>query len=129
LQRSWMHGRLWLNDPDCLLVRSDRTSLTPDEVRTLATVIGLSGGMMLCSDDLERVAPERLRLISMLLPTLPRPATPADLMERDMPERFELAFDRPGDPLRVAALFNFEDEARDLTLPLPPGAWHGFELW
>ena len=50
-----MHGRLWANDPDCLLVRTDRTKLTLDETRTLASAIGLSGGMMLSSDDLDKV--------------------------------------------------------------------------
>jgi alpha-galactosidase len=125
LTRSWMHGRLWVNDPDCLLVRTDLTKLTLDEVRTLATAIGLSGGMMLSSDDLERVPPERVEIISMLLPVLPRSATPVDLMERDMPERHELA---EGDR-RVVGLFNFDDDAKDVVLPLADGRWHVFELW
>ena len=129
LNRSWMHGRLWANDPDCLLVRADRTKLTLDETRTLAAVIGLSGGMMLSSDDLDAVPPERLDLISMLLPVLPSSAVPLDLMDRDMPERYEIAFDRAYDPLRVVGLFNFADEARDLALELPAGQWHVFELW
>ncbi len=129
LTRSWMQGRLWVNDPDCLLVRTDRTKLTLDETRTLASVIGLSGGMMLSSDDLEKLPAERLDLMSMLLPPLPRSADPVDLMARDMPERYEIAFDREFDPLRVVGLFNFADETRDLVLPLPPGRWHAFELW
>ena len=110
-------------------MRTDRTKLTLDETRTLASAIGLSGGMMLSSDDLEKVPPERLELISMLLPPLPRSADPVDLMERDMPERYEIAFEREFDPLRVVGLFNFADETRDLVLPLPPGRWHAFELW
>lgn len=129
LNRSWMHGRLWANDPDCLLVRTDRTKITRDETRTLAAVIGLSGGMMLSSDDLDKVEPDRLELISMLLPVLPQSAVPVDLIERDMPERYEIAFDREFDPLRVVGLFNFADEVKDLTLTLPPGKWHVFELW
>jgi hypothetical protein len=124
-----MHGRLWANDPDCLLVRTDRTKLTLDETRTLASAIGLSGGMMLSSDDLEKVPADRIDLISMLLPPLPRSATPIDLMERDMPERYEIAFDRDGDRVRIVGLFNFADQTRDLTLTLPPGRWHALELW
>lgn len=129
LTRSWMHGRLWANDPDCVLVRADRTKLTLDEVRTLASVIGLSGGMMLSSDDLPLVPPERVELLSMLLPPLPRSARPLDIMERDLPESFESVFDRDVDPLRVVGLFNFDDDAKDLAHPLPPGRWHAFELW
>src|SRR2546422_1081578 len=30
MMRWWMHGRLWQNDPDCLVVRGSDTGLTPD---------------------------------------------------------------------------------------------------
>ena len=129
LTRSFMHGRLWANDPDCVLVREDRTKLTLDEVRTLASVIGLSAGMALVSDDLAKLAPERIDLLSMLIPTLPVSARPVDLLDRDMPERYELDLDTATGQLRLVGLFNFEDHARDLTLPLPGGRWDAFELW
>ena len=129
MTRGWMHQRLWANDPDCLIVRTDRTKLTLDETRTLATAIGLSGGMMLSSDDLDKVPMDRIDLISMLLPALPHAATPIDLIEHDLPERFESAFERDFDPVRLVALFNFEDDARDLALTLPTGRWNAFELW
>ena len=129
ITRSWMHNRLWANDPDCLLVRGDRTKMTLDETRTMATVIGLSGGMLLSSDDLDKLDPDRLDLLSLVLPPLPRSAVPADLMDRDMPERFEAVYDRDYDPVRLVGLFNFADETRDLVLDLPDGEWHVFELW
>src|SRR4030067_657255 len=68
ITRFWMHTRLWLSDPDCLLLRDSETALTPDEVRTLATVIALSGGMILDSDDVTRLPAERRRGLSRLLP-------------------------------------------------------------
>ncbi|MEX2225325.1 MAG: glycoside hydrolase family 36 protein [Dehalococcoidia bacterium] len=129
LNRTWMHGRLWANDPDCLLVRTDRTKLTIDETQTLASVIGLSAGMMLSSDDLDKLPPERLDLISMLLPVLPHAARALDLIERDMPERYEAVFERDFDHARINGVFNFGDDAQDLRLDLPDGRWHAFELW
>ncbi|HEY7802226.1 MAG TPA: glycoside hydrolase family 36 protein [Dehalococcoidia bacterium] len=129
LARSWMHGRLWANDPDCLLVRTDRTKLTLDETRTLASVIGLTAGMLLSSDDLERVPPERLEVISMLLPVLPRSAVPVDLMARDMPQHLELPLDADAGPSFINAMFNFDDDAGDIEAKLPPGRWHAVELW
>jgi hypothetical protein len=42
-------------------------------------------------------------------------------MDRDMPERFEAVVDRAFDPLRLVALFNFDDEAKDLEYVLPGG--------
>ena len=51
LARAWMHRRLWLNDPDCLMARRNDTRLSPDEARTLAIAIAATGGMLLFSDD------------------------------------------------------------------------------
>jgi len=50
--RSFMHRRLWLNDPDCLMLRLRKTKLTPDERAALAATIAASGGMLLISDDM-----------------------------------------------------------------------------
>jgi alpha-galactosidase len=51
LARAWMHRRLWLNDPDCLMARARDTQLSPAEARTLAIAIASTGGMLLFSDD------------------------------------------------------------------------------
>lgn len=50
--RSFMHRTLWLNDPDCVMLRTTETRLTPDQVRAWALAVGDSGGMVLASDDL-----------------------------------------------------------------------------
>jgi alpha-galactosidase len=52
LGRAFMHRNLWLNDPDCLMFRTSQTRLTPEQARTWAWAVGLSGGMALVSDDL-----------------------------------------------------------------------------
>ncbi|ADN01368.1 glycoside hydrolase family 36 protein [Spirochaeta thermophila] len=55
LYRSFMHRRFWLNDPDCLLLRKDRISLTEEERRTFALTAGALDGMLVVSDDLSLV--------------------------------------------------------------------------
>jgi alpha-galactosidase len=129
MNRSWMHNRLWANDPDCLLVREDRSKLTLDEVRTMAAVIALSGGMVLSSDDLDKLAPDRIDLLSAVIPPLPHSAVPADLMLTDMPERFEWRAGEGDDVSRIVGLFNFSDTTRDMELSLPHGDWDVFEFW
>ncbi|MEJ7584377.1 MAG: glycoside hydrolase family 36 protein [Acidimicrobiales bacterium] len=52
LARSFMHRRLWLNDPDCVMLRQSDTAMTADAVRTWAHAVAVSGGMVLVSDDL-----------------------------------------------------------------------------
>lgn len=126
LARFWMHGRLWMNDPDCLMVREADTSLSGDEVRALTTVIGLSGGTVLDRDKLPKVSAPRLDLISLLLPVYGRSAVPLDLFQTlGMPQLFELDCGTH----RLLAALNWSDESAEIEAPLPPGRWHAFEFW
>ena len=52
LSRSFMHRKLWLNDPDCLMLRQSDTAMSPHAVQTWAHGVAVSGGMALVSDDL-----------------------------------------------------------------------------
>ncbi len=58
LSRIWMHRRLWVNDPDCLMVRSTDSELSRNEARALAASIAVSGGMVVVSDDMPALAAE-----------------------------------------------------------------------
>lgn len=61
--RSFMHRRLWLNDPDCLMLRTSDTALAPEGARTWAHAVGVSGGMALVSDDLSLLDAAARRLL------------------------------------------------------------------
>ena len=78
LQRNWMHGAWWANDPDCLLVRDSDTQLNLAETRFLATAIALSGGMVVASDDLPKL-PEEPRAMAMAL--MPPPGIAAQPLD------------------------------------------------
>ena len=67
INRAFMHKRLFLNDPDCLLVRSDRNRMTEDQIRALATVVALSGGMVVISDNMQNISPDRMEIIKRAL--------------------------------------------------------------
>ena len=69
LTRAPLHRRWWLNDPDCLLVRPG-THLTLAELRTVATVIALTGGSLFVSDHLPDLPEDRLRILRALLPPI-----------------------------------------------------------
>jgi alpha-galactosidase len=64
--RSFMHRRLWLNDPDCLMLRARETRLTADERAALAATIVASGGMLLISDDMSLLDEEAGKLFRTL---------------------------------------------------------------
>jgi alpha-galactosidase len=89
--RSFMHRRLWLNDPDCLMLRSTGTALSPAAARTWAQTVGLSGGAALVSDDLSLLDDGARRLLDDVvalgrasdeLARAGRPAEAIDLLER-----------------------------------------------
>jgi len=63
LARAWMHRRLWLNDPDCLMVRRSDTQLSPAELSSLAGAVAASGGMVVFSDDVGRLGAEEKQLL------------------------------------------------------------------
>lgn len=67
LNRAWMHRRLWLNDPDCLMARLVDTKLTRTEANTLATAIAATGGMVVFSDDVPKLDDESRALVAQTL--------------------------------------------------------------
>src|SRR5262249_7123902 len=114
LLRFWMHGRLWLNDPDCLIVRTEVTDLTEDEVRFLATSIGLSGGLTSLTDDMATLPAERVALARRIFPSTDRAAHPLDLVVREPPALWHLPRADGG----VLAFLNWEDDPADLRVNL-----------
>ena len=98
LSRSFMHRRLWLNDPDCLMLRTEHTQLDADQVRAWALAVGVSGGMALVSDDLALLGAEARALLDEVTSLgrsadaeasrlAGRPPRCLDLLEHDPPAR------------------------------------------
>ena len=92
INRMAMHGRWWINDPDCLLLR-DNLKFTHSEVVSIATVKALSGGSLIISDDLREISTERFKIAQKLLPATNVSATPLDLIDKEMPETLLLKLD------------------------------------
>ena len=108
LTRAFMHRQWWLNDPDCLMVRDAETELTADEVRSLATVIAATDGMIVLSDRIDRLSEERLGVLSRTQQLCGGHAHVVDLFRGDLPE---LVVSRTPERT-VVAVFNFADEPR-----------------
>jgi alpha-galactosidase len=113
LARSFMHRRLWLNDPDCIMLRTDQTNLKPDAVRAWALAVAASGGLAIVSDDLSLLDEDAKALFDEVLSVgrkvdeTSRIGTPPrceDLMETDIPGRLTSGDVRlVGDPTAPAA--------------------------
>jgi alpha-galactosidase len=68
IYRSFMHRNFWINDPDCLMIRRTDTELTIEEIRLQLTIMGLSGGQILISDDMTKLSDEEINDAKLLLP-------------------------------------------------------------
>jgi len=118
ISRYFCHRRLWQNDPDCIIVRDVDTELSLQEVQTLASVAGLSGGIVSLSDDLESLSPDRREIFMRLSPSYGISAVPQDIFTSPRPSVFDLRVERPLGRWHIVAMINFSDRSASLALPL-----------
>eukprot|EP00439_Symbiodinium_sp_Y106_P016082 s3558_g2.t1 len=127
-------GRLWVNDPDCLLLRSE---VPIGEAQALATVSALSGGSMIFSDELSHIPQERLAILKALLPALPHAAQHVAFSWGDVPDKVMAELEPMAPCLgswRLCGVFAWCDgrQVKELSLELPGSEdqqWHVFEFW
>ncbi|HEY59835.1 MAG TPA: alpha-galactosidase [Anaerolineae bacterium] len=117
LTRAPLHRRWWINDPDCLLIRSS-TELTISEVQSLATAIALTGGSLLLSDDLKELTKERLRLAAALIPLIGKRARVLDWISAGTPQRLRLDIENAVGHWHLLACFNWENQP--ITFSISP---------
>lgn len=96
LSRSFLHRRWWLNDPDCLMLRTAETDLPPESMRAWALAVAASGGMAIVSDDLSLLDDESRGLLEEVVAVgrgvdaaalAGAPPACLDLMDRRPPAR------------------------------------------
>jgi alpha-galactosidase len=107
LYRAWQNGRLWWNDPDCLVL----TGKMPDnEFRFHAALIYATGGMLLSGDDLTTISPERLDVLRKTVP----PTAQAAAFEDSQFEVGRLS----GPKGKYLVLLNWDSTAKKLSAHL-----------
>ena len=132
--RAWMHARWWVNDVGALTVRDSHTELTGDEVLSQVTMAGLSGGLIMLSDKLDDIPPERRAMVAALFPPMLDGMDVTDLMDHTMPDTCVVPVARPWGRWRLVALFNWSDAPVERELPesVPINerkAYHIVDFW
>lgn len=128
--RSYYHNKVFINDPDALLVRDylgekdDDFCTTLDEARVWATVVAMSGGPVLINEEIERLSDERKELIRQVLPPIGVGLVPENFFEYPLCSRVQVTC---GDA-RIAAAFNWTEETIDQNLCLEEPAF-AFDCW
>jgi alpha-galactosidase len=120
INHNYLNGRLWINDPDTLIVRDDSTKLTQNEVELWAEAVMRVGGSLLLSDRFSTLSSARLPLVKKVLD---RTGTycntfPADRWERTYPTVWQSV----RDGRRTVATFDF-DKTHTVTCSGAKGYW------
>ena len=133
LTRQYMHRNWWINDPDCLLVRPD-SELSLEEVRTLTSVIGLSGGAFLVSDDMPALPADRINMIQKVMPIHHFPVEVPDLFTHTVPEQVIVRCQNEVESWQVVGLYNWQENSQSTSLSLrslgfPTGRYWVRSFW
>lgn len=138
LLRGWQNGRLWWNDPDCILltdggatdimdqagnnVNTQRPAgPTENEYLFHAATVYASGGMLLSGDDLTKITPTRLNILKKLIP-------PTGIAARFEDEAFTVGTITLADRL-VFAVFNWGEQSVERRIKLPKGTYRLVNKW
>lgn len=139
LLRGWQNGRLWWNDPDCLLLLNEGASdvmdqagnavsnakkekgLSQNEFLFHAATIYASGGMLLSGDDLTKMTPGQLAVLKKLLP-------PTGVAARFENEDFEVGWTKLANE-NVYSVFNWSEKPADRVIKLPKGKYALTDKW
>lgn len=124
-----LHGRLWANDPDGVVLREAKGGMAPHELQSQLTMYYLSAGAVFISEDLTSLPAERKAWLRRMLPPAPKAGVALDLFERRLPRLYLL---QDGDATLVG-IFNWQDEPREVVLDLArlglSGPMHVFDGW
>lgn len=132
--RNWQHGKLWINDPDCVTIErnfirvvdfagkpvTQQANISEDEFKFHATYIYASGGMVLSGDDLSQQNLEHEYMLRYLLKEDHEAARFDD-------DTFQIGRVRKTDGLALC-LFNWGDTEKVLEVALD-GAYEIFDVW
>ncbi len=135
ISRSMLNRKWWLNDPDCLILRDQDTHLSRNEVQTMASVIALTAGALIDSDDLPSLSEERAAWLARLLPPLPVQARVHAPFEQSSPCLLTLDLSGPVGDWKLICLINWDDGVRHMDLDPgaisldPKASWSGVDFW
>lgn len=120
INHTYQNGRLWVTDPDTLIVRDDSTKLTRNEVELWAEAVAFVGGSLLLSDRFSTLSAARMPLVKRALADAGRYISPrpADRWERTYPTVWQAV----KDGRLQTATFDF-DATHNVTVSGAKGVW------
>jgi hypothetical protein len=131
----FLHGRVWHNDPDCLMLREP---LTIDQARAWGSWVGISGQLNMVSEWLPGLSGERLEVLKRSIPNHGGCGRPVDLFKSPLAQVWHLSSGSGQTRRDIVGLFNWDEKKadavevgfEDLGLPNDWGnRYVGFDYW
>ncbi|MBD3213138.1 MAG: hypothetical protein GF311_11070 [Candidatus Lokiarchaeota archaeon] len=141
LYRSFMHKKFWINDPDCLMIRRNNTELNVDEIKLQMTIFGLSGGLLLFSEDMTKLSEKEINNLKLMIPPYnPKNhnAIPVDILDKKIPHIYTLETREDFGKRYLVCIINWEDVSKKLifkpsnslpNIPEMEQAFYIFDYW
>lgn len=131
LARAPFHSHWWLNDADCVLVRphGDMNAMTRREMRTLATVAALTGGVLLDSDNVAMLKRGALADLRRVLPMSQEKTRVRKWFSETgaQPQELETCL---ADGRVILTALNWDAQPRRTVIALPDArAYHVYDFW
>ena len=128
----FLNGRVWWNDPDCLMLRDP---LTLDEARAWGSFIAISGQLNVVSEDLAKLPKEKLDILKRTMPNVPHEARPLELFSQNQPQTWQAHIGNGEAAHEIIGLFNWDEKESTTTkvdtnqLGLGDGPFIAFDYW
>jgi melibiase-like protein len=106
-RRYYFHGKTWITDVDHVGLGL----LTPSQAQAAATLVAMSGGTVISGDRLTDLDPERVEMLSRILPAYGVAARPLDLFRNDLARVFTIPVHRDFSDWLILAVFNYDAQS------------------
>ncbi|MBI1923446.1 alpha-galactosidase [Candidatus Poribacteria bacterium] len=110
-----LHNISWTNAFGALRIGEP---ISLNEAIVTLTAAALSGGVVMCGDDLTTLKPARAELLAKLFPLGQQAATAVDLYENKFPQIWNLRVQAPYESWQVVGAFNWGDGVDDIYFTL-----------
>ncbi len=133
LNRYYYHNRYFINDSDCLIIRTSANEdaecrrpclRTDEEIKTYISVTAASGGTVMFSDKMCLLDEGQLKRLGYLFPLNSEAALPLDLMDSKIPGVLDCG--KRG-KVHIYMLVNWDNVEKEMSVNV--GDTHIFEFW
>ncbi|OGS21654.1 MAG: hypothetical protein A2252_11660 [Elusimicrobia bacterium RIFOXYA2_FULL_39_19] len=136
LNMFFLNRKVWHNDPDYIVVRQegDNSDLSENEAIFWASLLSMSGGNSIWSDNPLTLAPKRKKILDKVLIPHTSTAEPLNFMKERIPYVYNLSLKLGHASYNVVGLFNHSEDKKTFKLDFKElgvnaESNHVFDFW